>query len=115
MTNLAIFNRHGMSMEKIAKRMDIAFLVLIDQLIEVGHFITALEMIDMNNRPLPLATCLEQGEVITRYKFTWSSGPAETRQNQFCASFYVLYSKNCKSSADISLSDILALAFHMVN
>ena len=62
-----------MSLEQIAKSMDIAFLALIDQLPEVGHFITPLEMIDMNNRPLPSATSLEpEGEVITRYKLTWS-------------------------------------------
>ena len=47
MTNLAIFNRHGMFLEQIAKSMDIAFLTLLDQLLEVGHFITALEMIGM--------------------------------------------------------------------
>ena len=46
-TNLAIFNRHGMSLEQIAKSVDIAFLALLDQLLEVGHFITAIEMIDM--------------------------------------------------------------------
>ena len=51
-----------MSLEQIAKSMDIAFLALIDQLPEVGHFITALEMIDMNNRPLPSATSLEPRE-----------------------------------------------------
>ena len=51
-TNLAIFNRHGMSLEQIAKSMDIAFFALLNQLLEVGHFIPALEMIDMNNRPL---------------------------------------------------------------
>ena len=56
MTNLAIFNRHGIPLEQIAKCMDIAFLALIDQLLEVGHFITALEMINMNNRPLLSAT-----------------------------------------------------------
>ena len=73
MTNLAIFNRHGMSLEQIAKSMDIAFLALIEELLEVGHFITALEMIDMNNRPLLSATsALSEGEVITRYKLTWS-------------------------------------------
>ena len=60
-TNMAIFNRHGMSLEEIANSMDIAFLALIDQLLEVGHFITALEMIDMNNRPLLSATCPERG------------------------------------------------------
>ena len=52
MTNLSIFNRHGMPLEQIAKSMDIAFLALLNQLLEVGHFITALEKIDMNNRPL---------------------------------------------------------------
>ena len=36
--------------------MDIALLGLLDQLIEVGHFITALEKIEMNNRPLISAT-----------------------------------------------------------
>ena len=46
-TNLAIFNRYGMSLEQIAKSVDIAFLALLDQLLEVGHFITAFEMIDM--------------------------------------------------------------------
>ena len=55
-TNLVIFNQHGVSLEQSAKSMDIAFLTLIDQLLEVGHFITALEMTDMNNRPLLLAT-----------------------------------------------------------
>ena len=46
-----------MSLEKkIAKSMDIAFLALLDQLFEVGHFITALEKNDMNNRPLLSAT-----------------------------------------------------------
>ena len=45
-----------MSLEQIAKSMDIAFPALIDQLPEVGHFITPLEMIDMNNGPLPSAT-----------------------------------------------------------
>ena len=51
-TNLAIFNRHGMSLEQIVKSMDIAFLALLDQPLEVGYFTTALEKIDMNNRPL---------------------------------------------------------------
>ena len=55
-----------MSLEQIAKSIDVAFLVLLDQLLEVGHFITALEKIDTNNRPLLSATCLEQ-EVIKRY------------------------------------------------
>ena len=50
-----------MFLEQIAKSMDIAFLALIDKLLEVGHFITALEVIDMNNRPLPSATSLERG------------------------------------------------------
>ena len=62
MTNLAIFNRHGISLEQITESMDIAFLAHIDQLLEIGHFITAFEMIDMNNRPLLLATCLEPRE-----------------------------------------------------
>ena len=58
---------------KLQKSMEIAFLALINQLPEVGHFITPLEMIDMNNRPLPSATSLEpEGKVITRYKLTWS-------------------------------------------
>ena len=61
MTKLAIFNRYGMPLEQIAKSMDIAFLALIDQLLEVGHFITTPEMIDMNNRPLLSASCLERG------------------------------------------------------
>ena len=61
-TNLAIFNRHGTSLEQIAKSMDIAFLARIDQLLEIGHFITPLEMIDMNNRPLLSATSLEPRE-----------------------------------------------------
>ena len=38
-TNLAI-------LEQIEKSVDIAFLALLDQLLEVEHFITALEMID---------------------------------------------------------------------
>ena len=38
--------------KKIAKSMNIAFFPLLDQLLEVGHFITAHEKIDMNNRPL---------------------------------------------------------------
>ena len=46
-TNLALFNRHGMSLEQIAKSMDIVFLTLLDQLLQRGYFITALEMIDM--------------------------------------------------------------------
>ena len=50
-----------MSLEQSAKSMDIAFLGLIDQLLKVGHFITPLEVIDMNNRPLPSATSLERG------------------------------------------------------
>ena len=50
-----------MFLEQIAKSMDIAFLALIDQLFEVGHFITPLEVIDMDNRLLPSATSLEQG------------------------------------------------------
>ena len=66
--NLAIFNRHGMSLEQIAESMDIVFLALIDQLIGVGHFITSLEMIDMNNRPYFQPLALSKGEVITRYK-----------------------------------------------
>ena len=72
--NLYLTNRHGISLEQIAKSMEIAFLALIDQLPEVGHFITPFEMIDMNNRPsLPSAINLEpEGEVITRYKLTWS-------------------------------------------
>ena len=62
-----------MSLEQIAKSMDNAFLALIDQLLEVGHFITPLDVIDMNNGPLPSATTLERGrDVITRYKLTWS-------------------------------------------
>ena len=62
----------AMSLEQIAKSMDIAFFALIDQLLEVGPFLTELEMIDMNNRPLLSATCLEHGEFITRYELTWS-------------------------------------------
>ena len=54
-----------MSLEQIAKSMDIAFLALLDQLLEVAHFITALEKIDMNYRSLLSATSLEQ-EVIKR-------------------------------------------------
>ena len=54
-TSLTLFNRQGMSLEQIAESMDIAFLALLDQLLEVGHFITALKKIDMNNRPLLLA------------------------------------------------------------
>ena len=50
-----------MSLGKIAQSIDIAFLALIDQLLKVGHFITPLEVIDMNNRPLPSATSLERG------------------------------------------------------
>ena len=42
-----------MSLEQIAKSIDIAFLALIDKLPEVGYFITPLEMIDMNNRTDP--------------------------------------------------------------
>ena len=53
MTNMANFNRHGTSLEQIAKSMDFAFLALKDQLIEVGHII---EKNDMNNRPLLSAT-----------------------------------------------------------
>ena len=72
-TNFAIFSRHSISLELIAKSMDIAFLALLDELLEDGHFITALEMNDMNNRPLLSATsALNEGEVITRYKLTWS-------------------------------------------
>ena len=48
-----------MSLEQIEKSMDIAFLALIDQFLEAGHFITPLEVIDMNNGPLPSATSLE--------------------------------------------------------
>ena len=59
MTNLAIFNRYGMSLEQIAKSMNIAFLALIDQL-EVGYFITALEMIDTNLYFQPLALSREK-------------------------------------------------------
>ena len=55
-----------MSLEQIAKSMEIAFLTLINQLPEVGHFITPLEMIDVNN------SLESEGEVITRYKLTWS-------------------------------------------
>ena len=55
-TNLAIYNRHGMSLEQIVKSTDIAFLALLEQLFEVGHFITAFEQIDMNNRPLLVVT-----------------------------------------------------------
>ena len=51
-----------MSLEQIAQSMDIVFLALIDQLPEVGHFITPLEIIDMSNRPLPSATSLEPRE-----------------------------------------------------
>ena len=36
-----------MSLEQNAKSIDIAFLALLDQFFEVGHFITALEKIDM--------------------------------------------------------------------
>ena len=50
--NLAIFNRHGMSLEQIAKSIDIAFLALLEHLLKVGHFITVLEKIDMKNRSL---------------------------------------------------------------
>ena len=50
-----------MSLEQIAESLDIAFLALIEQHLEVGHFITTLEVIDMNNRPLPSATSLERG------------------------------------------------------
>ena len=48
-----------MSLDQIAKSMDIAFLALLYQLLEVGHFITALQKIvkiDMNDRPLLSAT-----------------------------------------------------------
>ena len=45
-----------MSLEKFSKSIDIAFLALLDQLLEVGHFITPLEKIGMNNRPLLSAT-----------------------------------------------------------
>ena len=55
-TNLAIFNWHSMSLEKNANSMDIAFLALLDQLLEVGQIITALEKVDINNRPLLSAT-----------------------------------------------------------
>ena len=34
MKNLAIFNRHGKSLEQIAKSMNIDFLALLDQLLE---------------------------------------------------------------------------------
>ena len=51
MKNLAIFSRHGISLEQIAKSLDIAFLALLDQLLEVENFITPLEKIDMNNGP----------------------------------------------------------------
>ena len=44
-TNLAILKGKGMSLEEIAKTMNTAFLALLDQLIEVEHFITALEKI----------------------------------------------------------------------
>ena len=66
MTNLAFLNMHGMSQEKNVKKHGYCLLALLDQLLEVGHFITALEKIDMNNRPLLSATCLEQ-DVIKRY------------------------------------------------
>ena len=43
----------------LQKSIDIAFLALIEQLLEVGHFITALETIDMNTdlyfQPLALS------------------------------------------------------------
>ena len=65
-------NRHGMSLEQITKSMDIAFFALIDQLLKFGHFITPLEVIDMNNRPLPPATNLERGRSYYRYKLAWS-------------------------------------------
>ena len=39
-TNLAIFNRQCRPLEQIAKSNDIAFLALLDQLLEIGHFIT---------------------------------------------------------------------------
>ena len=55
-TNLPIFKMHGMSQKQILKSMDIAFLALLEQLLKVGHFITGLEKIDMNNRPLLSAT-----------------------------------------------------------
>ena len=48
-----------MSLEQIAKSMEIAFLALIDQLPEVGHFITSLEMVDITTdlylQPLALS------------------------------------------------------------
>ena len=61
-----------MSLEQIAKSMDIAFLALIDQLLEVGHFITALEMIDVTWTFTFSHFTLSEGEVIRRYKLTWS-------------------------------------------
>ena len=56
MSIMAIFNRHVMSLKQIAISIDIAILGLLDKLLEVGYFITPLEKIDMNNRPLLSAT-----------------------------------------------------------
>ena len=116
MTNLAIFNRHGMSLEQIAKSMDIAFLALIDQLLEVGHFITALEMIDMNSRPLLSATSLEQGrEVITRY-LSLPGARVQLKHGRINSVINFMHStlKNCKSSAvDVSLQRIF-LRLHSI-
>ena len=77
-----------MSLE-LAKSMDIAFVALIDQLLQVGHLIIPLEVIDMNNRPLPSTTSLEQGQMLLQV-----------------ISLLGVRVQNCLS---------LALAFHMVN
>ena len=54
-----------MSLEQIAKSIDITFLALLDQLLEVGYFITPLEKIDMKTdlyfQPLPIEQELLKG------------------------------------------------------
>ena len=92
--------------------MDIAFLALVDQLLEIGRFITALEMIDMNNRPLLSVTCLEQGEVITRYKLgVW----VKLKQGKINSVLLFMYcTLNCKSSAGDSSLQMIFLHLHSI-
>ena len=55
-TNLTIFNRHSMSLEQIAKSIDISFLVFLTNFLKLDTSSLALDKIDMNNRPLLSAT-----------------------------------------------------------
>ena len=91
-------NRHHMSLEWIAKSIDIAFLALLDQFFEVGHFITALEKIDMNTRPLlshlPLSKKSFEGETYLELESSWNE-----EESILCFFYCIQLGKRWKSSS----------------